>query len=96
VAAHRAKVAFASVVQETETPAPLRHIGDASTLVHADLELLEHAAEVRRKVRALDAVEEAQMVEAEQTGRAVWRYVDENEKDLREADQAYQVWADWS
>ena len=95
VAGHRARVAFASVAQETETPAPLRSLTEAALIVHADQELIEHGAEVLRMVRELEAVEAEQIAEAEATGRSVWRYIGEDEDDLREAAQAFEVWAQW-
>ena len=94
-ASHRYRVAFASVPQETETPAPLRSLTEAALIVHAEVELMEHAGEVLKKVRELDAVEAEQIAQAVATSSSVWRYVDEGEDDLRDAAQAFELWADW-
>ena len=95
-AAHRYRVALVPAVEETETPAPLRNGWEASVILDADQQLIEHAAEVLRKVRALDAVEAEQIATAVATSSSVWRYVDEGEDDLREAAQAFELWADWA
>jgi hypothetical protein len=73
----------------------LRSLTEAALIVHADQELIEHGAEVLRKVRELEAVEAQVIAEGVATGRSVWRYIGEDEDDLREAAQAFEVWAQW-
>ncbi len=55
-------------------------------------QVLDAPAEIAR-------VESEQMLEAERTGRTVWRYPTNDEDEIRETAQAYRrytdVWADW-
>ena len=85
--------------QETDEAAPLRSLSEAEALLDADLQLLEHGSEIFRQISELEKIEEEQMAEAEQTGRAVWRYQSEDEEGLREAGQAFRkfsdVWLEW-
>ncbi len=100
-AAYRLRVLVAVPRQETDEAAPLRSFSEAEALLDADLQLLEHGAEIFRQIDELDRIEEKQMAEAESSGRAVWRYQSDDEEGLREAGQAFRkfsddVWVDWS
>ena len=102
-AAHRVRVLARGRIEIPEEPiSPVRTIGDAHTLLLSEAELLEHGAEVLRRVTEVERVEAEQMAEAERTGRTVWRYIDEEENDLRESAQAFrefhrpiEVWVDF-